>query len=139
MMPLLALFPLACTGARANEIPLVVDGHRITAEVADEPVERNLGLMYRDSLPTDHGMLFVYPDAAPRSFWMKDTRVPLTIAYVDAAGVIVHLADMIPLDTTAVPSGKPALYALEMNKGWFAKHDVTVGDTLTGLPKPSAR
>ncbi len=133
------LFLLACDGAKAGEIPLVVDGHPVIAEVADEPVERNLGLMYRDSLPADRGMLFVYPGAEPRSFWMKDTRVPLTIAYVDSAGIIVHLADMTPLDTTSVPSVKPATYALEMNQGWFTKHDVTVGDTITGLPKPSAR
>jgi len=95
--------------------------------------------MYRDSLPANSGMVFVYPDAKERSFWMKDTRVPLSIAYVDADGVIVHLADMTPLDTTGVPSEKPAMYALEMNKGWFATHDVTVGDRITGLPKPSAK
>lgn len=133
------LFLLACDGAKAGEVTLVVDGHAVIAEVADEPVERNLGLMYRNSLPADRGMLFVYPAAEPRTFWMKDTRVPLTIAYVDSAGIIVHLADMTPLDTTSVPSVKPATYALEMNQGWFAKHDVAVGDTITGLPKPSAR
>lgn len=133
------LLPLLACEARAGELALVVGGHRVTAEVADEPVERNLGLMYRDSLPADHGMVFVYPSSEPRSFWMKDTRVPLTIAYVDAAGIIVHLADLTPLDTTSVPSVKPAMYALEMNRGWFSKHDVAVGDVIAGLPKPSAR
>lgn len=137
MITLFSLF--ACDGARAEEIRITVDGAAIFVEIADEPIERSLGLMYRDSLPADHGMVFVYPDAQERSFWMKDTRVPLTIAYVDAAGVIVHLADMTPLDTTGVPSGKPAMYALEMNKGWFAKHDVAVGDRISGLPKPSAK
>ncbi|MDP2310351.1 MAG: DUF192 domain-containing protein [Pseudomonadota bacterium] len=139
MIHVLLLCLFACDGAKAGEIALQVDGHAVTVEIADEPVERNLGLMYRDSLPAEHGMLFVYPDASPRSFWMKDTRVPLTIAYVDSAGIIVHLADMTPLDTTSVPSVKPATYALEMNQGWFAKHDVAVGDLVAGLPKPSAR
>lgn len=139
MICLPTLLLVACNGARAGEIGLVVDGHAVTVEVADQPAERALGLMYRDSLPPDRGMLFVYPDAEPRSFWMKDTRVPLTIAYVDSAGIIVHLAEMTPLATTPVPSIKPATYALEMNKGWFEKNGVTVGDTITGLPKPSAR
>lgn len=129
----------ACEGANADTRELVVDGKSVTVEIADEPVERNLGLMYRDSLGKDRGMLFVYPDEQNRSFWMKDTKIPLTIAYLDAKGVIVHLADMRPLDTSSVPSGKPAMYALEMNQGWFAEHDVQVGDVVTGLPAPSAR
>lgn len=130
---------LGCAGAKADTREIVVDGKAVTVEVADEPVERNLGLMYRDALPADRGMLFVYPDAKERSFWMKDTKVPLTIAYLDADGAIVHLADMRPLDTRSVPSVKPAMYALEMNQGWFGKNDVQVGDKVTGLPGPSAR
>lgn len=133
------LLMIACDGAKADTREIVVDGTTIRVEIADEPVERNLGLMYRDSLGADAGMLFVYPDAKERSFWMKDTKVPLTIAYVDATGTIVHLADMRPLDTSPVPSVKPAMYALEMNQGWFAKHDVAVGDKITGLPSPSER
>lgn len=129
----------ACGGAKADTRALDVDGHAVTVEIADEPVERNLGLMYRDHLDANRGMLFVYPDAQPRSFWMKDTKIPLTIAYLDAEGVIVHLADMRPLDTRSVPSGKPAMYALEMNQGWFAEQGVEVGDRVTGLPAPSAR
>ncbi len=134
-----ALLFAACDGAKADTRELVVDGHPITVEIADEQAERNLGLMYRDQMGADAGMLFVYPDAQPRSFWMKDTRIPLTIAYLDATGTIVHMADMRPLDTSSVPSQKPAMYALEMNQGWFAKHDVVVGDKVTGLPAPSAR
>lgn len=136
---IVALLALGCADATAETREIVVDGTRVTVEIADEPVERNLGLMYRDSLGADRGMLFVYPDAKPRSFWMKDTRVPLTIAYIDSAGKIVHLADMTPLDTSPVPSGEPAMYALEMNKGWFAAHDVAVGDTVADLPKPAER
>jgi hypothetical protein len=70
---------------------------------------------------------------------MKNTKVALSIAYVDSEGNIVHLADMRPLDETPVPSELPAMYALEMNQGWFATHDVKVGDRVAGLPGPSAK
>lgn len=129
----------ACGGAAADTRSLVVGGETVVVEIADDPVERNRGLMYRDALGADRGMLFVYPDEQNRSFWMKDTKIPLTIAYLDAKGVIVHLADMRPLDTSSVPSGKPAMYALEMTQGWFAEHGVRVGDVVGGLPAPSAR
>ena len=134
---ILSLF--ACDGAHADTRDIGVDGTSVTVEIADEPAERTLGLMYRDTLDADRGMLFVYPAAEERSFWMKDTRVPLSIAYADATGTIVHIADMRPLDTTPVPSGAPAMYALEMNQGWFAAHDVQVGEKLPGLPGPSKR
>lgn len=135
---MILLTQLACAAGVAT-IPLTIEGVALTAEIADEPVERQVGLMYRDDLPAERGMLFVYPDAQPRSFWMKDTRVPLSIAYLDANGVVVHLADMTPLVTTPIPSGTPAMYALEMNQGWFAAHSVTIGSKVTGLPPASAR
>lgn len=130
---------LACEGAHADTRTIQVDGTAVTVEIADEPAERTLGLMYRDTLDADRGMLFVYPRGEERNFWMKDTRIPLSIAYVDPTGVIVAIADMAPFDTTPVPSGAAAMYALEMNKGWFAAHNVVVGDKLTELPGPSAR
>jgi uncharacterized membrane protein (UPF0127 family) len=130
---------LACDGAHADTRDIVVDGTSVTVEIADEPAERTLGLMYRDEMGADRGMLFIYPRAEERNFWMKDTRIPLSIAYADAAGTIVQIADMQPFDTTPVPSGAPAMYALEMNKGWFAAHDVKVGEKLTNLPGPSQR
>lgn len=126
--------------ARADPLPTIeldVAGHKVEVEVADDDAERQHGLMGRKSLPADHGMLFVFPDSAERRFWMKDTPLPLSIAYIDAGGRIVHLADMQPFDTTPVPSGYPAMYALEMAQGWFARHQVAVGDKITGLPKPS--
>jgi uncharacterized membrane protein (UPF0127 family) len=89
---------------------------------------RAQGLMYRTSMPAGSGMVFVYDDEAPRSFWMKDTRIPLSIAFVSSSGRIVSISDMQPLNTTSVPSGAPARYAIEVNKGWFAEHDVAVGD-----------
>jgi hypothetical protein len=115
-----------------------VGSQQITVEVADDGEERGLGLMFRDRLGADEGMLFVYPDDRERSFWMKNTKIPLSIAYIDKDGVIVHLADMRPLDETPVPSEFPARYALEMNKGWFAAHSVKEGDHIGHLPPPPA-
>ena len=95
--------------------------------------------MYRTSLPVDGGMLFVYPDAAPRSFWMKNTTLPLSIAFVSADGHIVNIADMKPLDRTSTLSTGDSVYALEMVQGWFDEHRVVAGATIEGLPAPSVR
>ncbi|MDP6932352.1 MAG: DUF192 domain-containing protein, partial [Myxococcota bacterium] len=71
------------------------------------------------------------------SFWMKDTPLPLSIAFIDTAGRIVHIADMVPLDTSPVPSVRPAMYALEMDRGWFQAHGVYAGARVEGLPGAS--
>ena len=137
------LLSLACGPGAAkpqlDTLPLVVDGHRVTAELADEPAERSAGLMYRKALGTDAGMLFVYPSSKTRSFWMENTQIPLTIAYITGEGRIVALKDMTPFDRTSVSSDTPVLYALEMEKGWFEAHDVQVGDQVTGLPGASEK
>lgn len=127
---------LACgpKGQRLPTIPLVVGGQPVTAEVADSDAERELGLMHRDALPDGHGMLFVYPDERARGFWMKNTEIPLSIAFISATGRIVHTAEMRPHDETIVPSRYPAMYALEMNRGWFQAHNVASGAEVTGLP-----
>ena len=106
----------------------------VMAEVADGYTERQRGVMRRSALPDGCGMLFVYPDARPRSFWMKDTLLPLSIAYIDQDGRIVSIRDMQPRDESGVPSGAPAQYALEMDQGWFAQHGVAVGAQVDGLP-----
>ncbi len=129
----------ACGGPKMPVASIVVDGTPVDVELATDGEQRAQGLMHRDSLPADDGMLFVYPDEAPRSFWMKDTRIPLSIAYADGKGRIVAIADMAPFDKTPVPSLYPATYALEMNKGWFAGHGVEVGDVITQLPDVKAR
>lgn len=135
MIPLTFWLGTACAHGGAHTLTL--GDAVVTVEIADEPSERSRGLMYRDTLGADDGMLFVYPDAAERSFWMHNTRIPLSIAYLDAGGRIVHMADMAPLDDTSVPSGAPAVYALEVNAGWFARHGVHVGDVVKGLPAPA--
>jgi uncharacterized membrane protein (UPF0127 family) len=121
-------------GARLPTTALQLGGRTVIVEVADEPSERERGLMFREALAPDTGMLFVYPDARPRSFWMKNTPLPLTIAYLDASGTIVRIADMQPYTTEEVPSVVPAAYALEMAQGWFLAAGVREGDTVPGLP-----
>ncbi|MEL6344430.1 MAG: DUF192 domain-containing protein [Myxococcota bacterium] len=120
-------------------IPLQVGGTTVTAEVADTDRLRARGLMARPALRPDHGMLFVYPESRPRSFWMHNTPLPLSIAYIDENGVIVRIADMEPFDKTTVPSEKPAMYALEMAQGWFATRHIEEGQRVNGLPGPSAQ
>lgn len=135
---LLLLLGCAPKGQHLPTVTLQVGGHAVTAEVADSPAEREIGLMHRDRLEPDHGMLFVYPDERGRGFWMKNTTLPLSIAFVSAGGRVVHTAEMKPLDETIVPSNYPAMYALEMSAGWFAAHAVGPGAEITGLPPAAA-
>ncbi len=128
--------PLSPQEAQASlpRIPLQIGAHALDAEVADDPLERQMGLMFREELGADAAMLFIYPDERERSFWMKNTPLPLSIAYLDATGLIVHIADMQPLDVTPVPSRHAVRFALEVNQGWFEQHGVTTGQRLDGLP-----
>ena len=126
-------------GARLEVVPLVVGNHRITAELAVQREDRNRGLMFRESLPEDHGMLFVFAEEQMLGFWMKNTPLPLSIAYADAGGTIVHIADLEPHEETPVSSRRPARYALEMNRGWFARRGVFVGDAIQGIPPAAPR
>ncbi len=131
--------PPAVPGAQLPVSRLLVGDHRITAEIAQRPADLQRGLMFRESLPPDHGMLFLFPDEALRSFWMRNTTIPLSIAYADASGRIVRIADLEPLDERQVTSLGPARYALEMNRGWFSAHAVVAGDRITGIPGTTAR
>jgi uncharacterized protein len=125
------------TTPQGPTIPLAI-GHRVLqVEVADTDAERARGLMFRDGLALDHGMVFVYPNERVRGFWMKNTRIPLAIAFADARGRIVHIAEMLPYDETSTDSVSPAMYAVEMRAGWFAEHGIAVGDRIEGLPLPS--
>jgi len=128
---LLLLVLTGCTSKQWTNI--TVGEHTVKVELAADTKTRSRGLMYRKSLDADRGMLFIYPDEQLRAFWMKNTSLPLSIAYANGAGTIVHIADMTPFSIERVESKLPATYALEMNKGWFDKHDITPGDTF-GLP-----
>src|SRR5204862_1989429 len=102
-----------------------------TLEVADSEATRRKGLMQRDSMPDDHGMIFVFNREAPLSFWMLNTRFPLDIVYLDSAGKVVSVKQMKPYDKTGVPSDGDAQYAIELNAGTAARVGVKAGGTLT--------
>src|SRR6266568_8082661 len=109
----------ATAAARAAGLPTVelsVNGHRLVAEVAATQATRTTGLMNRFSLKPDHGMLFVFPEEQPMAFWMHNTYVPLSIAFIGANGRILNIEDMAPLTESTHPSRGQALYALEMKK-----------------------
>jgi len=111
----------------------------IRAEVVDTPETRARGLMYRESMPANHGMLFVFSEPERQCFWMKNTLIPLSIAFLDDRGVIVNIADMKPQTEDSHCSSQPVRYALEMNQGWFAARHIRPGFRISGLenaPRP---
>jgi len=118
-------------------VPLTINGHKITAEVAKTTEQVTTGLMYRFSLKPDHGMVFVFERSEPRAFWMKNTFIPLSIAFVAADGRILNIDDMAPRDESSHFSNGPAMYAIEMRKGWFAERGIKAGDRVSGLPQPT--
>ena len=111
-------------------VPLRVGGIEIQVEIADDAEERQRGLMYRESLDENQGMLFVYPEQRTLGFWMKNTLIPLDIAYIDREGRIVDIQQMEPQTTETHDSAAPAMYALEMNQGWFEANGIRVGDVI---------
>ena len=113
--------------------------HQIDAQVAMQPEQRQIGLMHRQEMPASEGMLFVFEQAGKQCFWMKNTLIPLTAAFVADDGTIVNLADMKPQVTDSHCSEKPVRYVLEMNAGWFAKKGIKAGTKLKGLPFDKAR
>lgn len=118
-----------------TQLELNVGIHRIEAEVACLESQRQQGLMFRSQLPVQRGMLFVFSQAQPWGFWMKNTPLPLTIAFLDANGVIVDLADLKPFSIQERRAKKPALFALEMNQGWFSQRHIRIGDRIDGIPR----
>ena len=122
-------------GVTLPSVTLSVAGKAVTAEVADDAEERSMGLMFRDRLAPNAGMLFVMPKPERASFWMKNTTLPLSIAYINASGVILEIHDLQPLDEKPVPSAFPNIgYALEMEQGWFSENGILAGDRIQGLP-----
>jgi len=131
-----AALPLSAAAVDVVELPavkLAIKGHKVTAEVAATIDTRTTGLMHRFSLKPDTGMLFVFREPQPLAFWMKNTFVALSIAYMDAQGRIVNIEDMAPQTEDTHPSRGPAQFALEMKKGWFREHGIEPGATVEGL------
>jgi uncharacterized membrane protein (UPF0127 family) len=115
-------------------VTLTAGMHLINAQVAATPEQRATGLMFRKEMPTSEGMLFVFEQPAGQCFWMKNTLLPLTAAFVADDGTIVNLADMKPQSLDSHCSVRPVRYVLEMHQGWFAKRGLKAGSKLSGPP-----
>lgn len=113
-------------------IQLQAGMHQIQAQVAATPDQRSVGLMHRAEMPQSEGMLFAFEQATQQCFWMKNTLLPLTAAFIADDGTIVNLADMKPQTTDAHCSEQPVRWVLEMNQGWFAKRQLKAGYKLGG-------
>jgi len=141
---LIALAALPCASAFAQLAPigqpqldlprttLTVGMHRIDAQIAATHPQRQTGLMHRKEMPQHEGMLFIFEQPSVQCFWMKNTLIPLTAAFVADDGRIVNLADMQPLDERSHCSSEPVRYVLEMNQGWFAQRRLKAGTSLGG-------
>lgn len=133
---------VACAGGAPAQTPqwksvqLSAGMHLIQAEVAATEAQREQGLMYRDKMPANAGMLFVFGAPATQCMWMKNTPLPLSVAFIDAAGKIVNIEDMQPhtLDSHCSSKTVPVRYALEMNLGWFKQRNIKPGMNIGNLP-----
>jgi uncharacterized protein len=132
-------FPVAIfsQGSDRSFMELKIRGKKLRVEVVRTESEKARGLMFREKLGRDEGMLFVYEKEEWLSFWMKNTRIPLSIAFLDKGGKIVDIQDMVPFSLQSRTSVFPAQYALEVNQGWFKENGIAIGDVvkLPGIPK----
>ena len=134
-----ALFVAGLAAAQSEpqklaQVKLTAGIHVINAELATTPREREIGLMMRPSMAASDGMLFVFERPAQQCFWMRNTLIPLSIAFVADDGSVVNIDDMAPETLDGHCSAKPVRFALEMNKGWFAKRGIKPGSKLRGGP-----
>ena len=131
-LSIILIFMSLETMACPLELPaatISVKGHTLSVELATTPKARACGLSHRVQLLENHGMLFIYPNLGPRTFWMKDTHIPLSIAFLDDSGRIASIHHMTPMQTAErYRSLQPVRYALEVNQGWFTEHGIGVGD-----------
>ena len=108
--------------------------HLVRAELAADYASRMRGLMFRASMPVNAGMLFIFEEAGPQCMWMKNTLIPLSVAFLDDGGAIINVEDMQPQTEDSHCASRPARYALEMNKGWFAARGIKPGSRIGGIP-----
>jgi uncharacterized membrane protein (UPF0127 family) len=125
----------ALAQATFQKAEIKVAGHPLRVEVAANEAALQQGLMFREKLGRDEGMLFIFGEPAYHSMWMKNTLIPLSVAFVDAEGRILNILDMEPRTLDTHTAAGPAIYAIETNKGWFAAKKVKAGDRVTGLPR----
>jgi uncharacterized protein len=129
----------AQVAAPSKPLPVVtlkVAGHALKAEVVATAEQRARGLMFREKLGRNDGMLFIFDEPAYHSMWMMNTYIPLSVAFVDSEGRILNIEDMQPKTLDSHAAQGPARYAIETNIGWFAERKIKAGDRFTGLPKP---
>ena len=124
---------MGAAGAQMPRAGLAVGGQRIEVEVAASNADRRTGLMYRASLPAESGMVFVFPSEIRICMWMKNTLIPLSVAFIDSEGRVLNIEDMAPQSEDNHCAAKLARYALEMNRGWFGRHGVKAGDVVEGV------
>lgn len=130
----------AALAEQLPELTLSLNGQRLAVEVAGTEAARMQGLMHRRMLPESRGMLFVFREPALHGMWMVNTYVPLSVAFLDERGVIINIADMEPHTRMTHAATRPAKYALEVNRGWFARHGITPGTRVEGIGQaPPAR
>jgi uncharacterized membrane protein (UPF0127 family) len=125
--------PAAAQGQAQPTLPMVAlqaGIHLVKAEVADDERKRAIGLMFRESLAPNHGMLFVFREKAGHCFWMRNTLIPLSIAFLDDDGTIVNIEDMAPRSEDSHCPKRPVRFALEMEQGWFGKRGLAAGAKL---------
>ncbi len=137
-MRFLVALMLVAAPAAAQQLPVVelrAGMHLIRAEVAADYSTRGRGLMFRKSLAPNSGMLFIFDGADIHCMWMKNTYIPLSVAFLDAQGTIINVADMQPHSEQSHCAARPAVYALEMTQGWFAERGVKPGTKLGGIDK----
>lgn len=136
----LAVAAIAATALAANAeaafrtTRIKVAGHELKVEVADTDPQREQGLMFRKQLGRNDGMLFIFDEPAYHAMWMKNTLIPLSVAFLDKSGEILNILDMEPQTLDTHMAAGPATYAIETNKGWFAANKVKPGDKVAGLP-----
>ena len=123
------------TGTEFRVISLSAGIHVIKAEVALESQERAKGLMFRPALGANQGMVFLFDEPAVQCMWMRNTLIPLSVAFIGDDGRVLNVEDMAPQTENNHCAAKPARYALEMNKGWFMKHGIGAGAKISGLPR----
>jgi uncharacterized membrane protein (UPF0127 family) len=136
-MRLALAFLAAALPALAQPLPVVqlnAGMHLIRAEVAADYGTRMTGLMHRASMPSNAGMLFIFDEAAAQCMWMKNTLIPLAVAFIDDQGAIINVEDMAPQTEDSHCAKRPARYALEMNRGWFAARGIKPGSRIGGIP-----
>ena len=140
LLALFGLVPPALGQVQAPPLELSAGVHRIEAEVAATWDSRAQGLMHRHALPPNRGMLFVFPETQAHCMWMRNTLIPLSVAFLDDKGAIVNIAEMKPETLDNHCAAKPVRYALEMNAGWFRQKGIRPGARIFGIDKaPAAR